>query len=357
MNMGNPLPPPVAEADFYRLFWILAIITLTIAVVALFRRLRLHREHDGVSSFPVAYEWLARGLGALWLLDGLLQAQPLMITRFIGGFLAPLIQGQPALLRSLIEIGVRLWGINPVMWNEFATWIQIDIGLLILLGSVDTWRRVGLWLSVAWGLVVWIGGEAMGSLFSGGSWLSGSPGSVILYVLLALLLLLSPSFWQSSRPTKIFQYGLAGLWGLSALLQAWPASGFWQGQSMSAYVLSMAEMPQPGIFSEPLYAWANSLAAHPALWNAVLVITFSILAILWLIRPKSVVTWWLTTVVTFATWWLGQDFGVLGGMGTDPNSGVLVLLSLAVYARLATVPIFGRSLFMDSTPAKGRTMS
>jgi hypothetical protein len=36
-----------------------------------------------------------QGLGLLWFLDGLLQMQLLMVTRFIGEFLVPLLSGQP----------------------------------------------------------------------------------------------------------------------------------------------------------------------------------------------------------------------------------------------------------------------
>ena len=352
MAMGNVLPPPVAQALFYQWFWILAGLTLALGVVVTIRRVRQGFHDDSWRVYSGAYVWLLKGLGALWLLDGLLQAQPLMITRFIGGFLAPLIQGQPFFLRDLIDAGIRVWGINPVIWNEFSTWIQIGIGLLLIMGR-GFWIRFGLWFSLAWGLVVWIGGEAMGSIFSGGSWLGGSPGSVLLYMLLALLLLLPPAFWQSRGIIKSLSWGMAGLWALVAILQAWPASEFWRGQTTAGYILSMANMPQPSIFSAPLYAWANQLTAHPALWNAGLVMVFVLLALLWVIRPHSRVTWWLSAAVTFASWWLGQDFGVLGGMGTDPNSGVVVLLTLVVYARAATVPLFGHVLGRESSVGEG----
>lgn len=60
-----------------------------------------------------------------------------------------------------------------------------------------SWPRLGIWLSVIWGVVVWVAGEGLGAIFVGGGWLSGSPGSVIRYVARAM----------------------AGLWGLDALLQ------------------------------------------------------------------------------------------------------------------------------------------
>lgn len=352
MAMRNVLPPPVAQAQFYQWFWILAGLTLALGVVVTIRRVRQGFHDDSLRIYSGAYVWLLKGLGALWLLDGLLQAQPLMITHFIGGFLAPLIQGQPFFLRDLIDVGVRVWGINPVIWNEFAAWIQIGIGLLLIMGQ-GAWIRFGLWVSLVWGLAVWIGGEAMGSIFNGGSWLAGSPGSALLYMLLALLLLLPPAFWRGRGIIKSLSWGMVGLWTVAAILQAWPASEFWRGQTTAGEILSMANMPQSPIVSAPLYAWAHQLTAHPAMWNVGLVMVFVLLALLWTFRPYARVTWWLSAAVTFASWWLGQDFGVLGGMGTDPNSGGIVLLALVVYARAAAVPLFGHVFGTESSVGEG----
>lgn len=42
-----------------------------------------------------ARQILLVGLGSLWIVDGLLQAQPLMVTAFVRGLLVPLLPGQP----------------------------------------------------------------------------------------------------------------------------------------------------------------------------------------------------------------------------------------------------------------------
>ena len=49
--------------------------------------------------------------------------------------------------------------------------------------------------------------------------------------------------------------------------------------------------------------------------------------------------------MTLSTWWFGQDFGVLGGMGTDPNSGVVVLLVLGTYAQMIALPVLGHAVW------------
>lgn len=325
--MIGGLPSSQALAQFYQVFIIMAIITAAIVSWVMVR------HHDPTPSpYPRAYRWMVWGLGGLWVVDGLLQAQPLMVTRFIGGFLAPLTSGQPAPLSQLIGFSARIWTVNPIACNEIATWVQIGIGLLILLGGQSVGRRIGLWASIVWGTAVWVFGEALGSLFVSGSWLSGTPGSVLFYVLMAVLLLYPGDLWNKGTTRKILRVGFAGLWFLSAILQAWPPSGWWTSGALASYVISMAEMPQPDWASYPLYAWGHALALHPAFWNGLMVAVFLLLALLWTFRPQAPLTWWSTLIVGFATWWLGQDFGILGGMGTDPNSGIMVLLALAVYA-------------------------
>jgi hypothetical protein len=69
VNMGSSLPPAFAEKDFYHIFFVMAGITV-IAVVAVLWRKSQHRKYYPSSAnisaqYPWAYEWLARGLGAL----------------------------------------------------------------------------------------------------------------------------------------------------------------------------------------------------------------------------------------------------------------------------------------------------
>jgi len=113
-----PLPPAVAVAIFYRQ---LVVTGLVLAVlVALAYRFWPRRPSERA---PVISEraLLIRGLGVLWALDGLLQTQPLMVTRFLSGVVAPLMAGEPGPLADLLRFGVQVWGINPISANVFAT--------------------------------------------------------------------------------------------------------------------------------------------------------------------------------------------------------------------------------------------
>lgn len=337
MNMQNI--PPIVAIDIFHRWLLMAAIALAVTFMIVLIISRVTRKPGVIANQPLGpiARQLQLGLGVLWFLDGLLQMQPLMVTRFIGGFLAPLLTGQPLGVSFLVRLGIQIWAINPIAWNVMATLIQVVIGLLLIFGGASTWARVGIWLSVIWGVVVWVAGEGLGAIFVGGGWLSGSPGSVILYVAAALLLLKPTTWWDGNQASKWIARAMAGIWGLDALLQLWPMSGWWSKNYLAGYVLSMAQMPQPQWISQPLYAWAKMLYGHPIMWNGALSAILLVLAIAWLIWPKSRVVFWTTGLWILLTWWLGQDFGVLGGMGTDPNSGAVMLLAWGVYGRLARV--------------------
>ncbi len=284
---------------------------------------------------PRSRKILIIGLGLLWILDGLLQAQPLMATQFVHELLVPLLHGQPGMVATMMRIGMHVWRIHPLAWDLVAIWTQILLGFLILFGEDAEWRRIGLWVSIVWGFIVWVGGEGLGSLLSGGSWFVGSPGSVLLYVLAAATLLLPRTYWSSPLLKEILRKTIAGLWFLFALLQAWPGSGWWSTPKLATDVLAQAQMAQPGFISAPLYLLAHLTRLDPLIGNGVFVALFIVLAGLWALGRPSRLTWVITSGITFGLWWCGQDLGVFGGMGTDPNSGAILLLGLMVYADLA----------------------
>lgn len=339
-----PLPAAVAVAIFYRQVLevglvLAATLVALVVVLVIAGRLRspLSRPASSVRSPSVRPEraWLAAGLGSLWVLDGLLQLQPLMVTRFLSGVVAPLIGGEPGWLAAAMRFGVQLWGVDPISWNVLAAYLQVAVGLAILFGGEGRLRRAGLWLSIVWSLIVWVPGEAMGGVFVGGGWLSGAPGSVLFYLLSAGFLLLPAEVWNRGAWRRWFALGMGLLWLFDAGLQAWPAAGFWDPRTLSDFATSMGQMPQPAALAAPLLAWARALQSAPVVWNAGLVAVMAGLGAGWLLRPDSRLLWAATALWTLATWYFGQDFGVLGGMGTDPNSGAIVTLLLAVYARAA----------------------
>src|ERR1700722_17708851 len=134
---------------------------------------------------------LQLALGALWLLDGMLQFQPAMFGRGFPQTRAGSARGNPAVVARPITWSACLIGHHVVALNALFAAIQLLIGL----GSA--WRpaiKLALAGSVAWSLAVWWLGEGFGGVLAGtASPVNGAPGAVLLYGLLAVLL------WPADR--------------------------------------------------------------------------------------------------------------------------------------------------------------
>jgi hypothetical protein len=76
------------------------------------------------------------GLGALWLLDALLQAQPIMFTNagLVGNVLLPAIQGQPSWIAGPMMWGAGIWADHSAAWNAVAVALELLIGCLLFAG-------------------------------------------------------------------------------------------------------------------------------------------------------------------------------------------------------------------------------
>lgn len=352
MDMSNR-PTPAVLHIFYSLIGIEFLIGagIVIVVMGLYRR---YKHHDCRSTGPdlLSRRIVRWGFGGLWILDGLLQAQPAMSSEFVPHFLDPLLHGQPMWYANILIQGIVIWAGHPLFWDSIAVWLQIGLGVLILFGRDSRAGRLGLWLSLLWSAVIWVMGEGLGGLLVPGNatWLSGTPGSAVFYGLAAVLLLLPQDTWQTGRVSRWGARGMAILWWGLTLLQAWPDNGFWTGSGLSSSVLNMAQMAQPPMFSAPLYFVAHIFSRFPVSANAILVGMMLIMGIGWWMQYRWTVPLTLTWLVL--TWWLGQDFGVFGGLGTDPNSGLpVILLVIALRASQATQTAISRP---QKTPGDGR---
>jgi hypothetical protein len=213
------------------------------------------------------------------------------------------------------------------------TWLQILLGALIMAGGETRWRRLGLWVSIGWSLLVWGIGEGLGGLLAHGGCLTGSPGSALLYGMIAGVLLLSDRWWMAPDWEAGWRRAFTALWVSALVWQIWPPDGWWSPtQGLAPYIRLMAAIPQPGWMSAPLWAWAALVARAPVAWNATLSLLFLGLALAWTFRGQRWWTWVATLLIVVGTWWLGQDGGAWGGVGTDPPSGAVVLLALGAYA-------------------------
>ena len=330
-----------SSADLYLL--LLGEVALAVGIGALVEggrvfRARSRRTEPGggePTSAAPGMRFLRVALGSLWVLDGVLQAQPAMPRGFAAGILVPIAQGQPGWLAGLLSWEEAIWRAHPDHFTVATVLIQVGIGVAILAGSNSRLGRLGLWASVGWGIVVWVGGEALGGILApGASLLLGAPGGVLAYIAAAGLLLAPPSLWARRRVGRWVEVGLGLLFLLGALVQMIPAEGFWPGTGLGSALTSLAATPQPTLISGPILGLAHLALSQPFLVNTGLVVIFGAMGTALLLGGTGRLATTLALVLLFLIWWLGQDFGTLGtGIATDPNLAPLLAVLLLAARR------------------------
>jgi cytochrome oxidase Cu insertion factor (SCO1/SenC/PrrC family) len=278
---------------------------------------------------PAARRFLRIGLGLLWLVDGLLQAQPAMPAGFVAHTLTPGITTSPGWLVEVIRPFAQAWANHPVAADAVTVSIELGLGLLLLLGGRGLLARSALWASLAFSAVVGVGGEFFGGLLvPGASWLTGAPGAILVYALAATLLLVRWDRWSSGEAGRLARRA-GGMWILAAAtLQALPWEGNWSGRGLSAAFEIGAHNNQPAVFLRPITVAGQLAQSHPITVNATVVVILVTIGVGLLLSsaPAFVVA---GITMCLVTWWLAQDFGVLGGLATDPNTSLPLALVLA----------------------------
>ncbi len=272
---------------------------------------------------------LRQGLGLLWLLDGLLQMQPGMFTMdMISTIMQPAATGQPAWLTGLVDWSIRLVTPHLVLFNWLVVALQLLTGVLLLWPGARV-QRGGLWLSLVWGVLVWLFGEGLGQLLTGSAtFLTGAPGSAFFYALLSLMLLLRrPTGVDRQAGLHPYGFVVAASLALAAFLQLSPV--FFTSLGLAAPFAGGAMMPQPLAVRSLLDAAANLAAPHAVPFNIALIAVFLVLALwLWL-RPSSTAPYLATGAILLLAWIFGQDAGAFwSGMSTDPNTAPVLMLAL-----------------------------
>ena len=300
--------------------------------------------HAPRAAEPAGRRVLRIGFGLLWVFDGILQAQPQMPGGLPSQVIEPTAQSSPRWVQDLVNVGGTIWSNHPITAAAASVWIQVGIGLWLLVAVRGWWSRGAGLASVAWGLMVWIWGESLGGIFAPGlSWLTGAPGAVLLYCVAGALIALPARAWLTARTGRLLLAGTGLFFIGMAVLQSWPGRGYWQGRSgsLSAMVTSMSQTSQPRALSALVSAFGSFDTAHGFAVNLFVVIALAAIgAALLTGRPRLVRAAVLAAgVLCLADWVLVQDFGFFGGLGTDPNSMIPTILLLAAgYLALTRLP-------------------
>lgn len=256
-------------------------------------------------------------LGAIWLIDGALQFQPVMFGRsFVTDVILPNAFGQPTVLAAPVNWIGHLIEPHAVLFNALAATLQVLIGLGLM--SKRTVKS-SLAVSFVWAMAIWVVGEGAGGLLTGtASPLTGAPGAALLYIVVGLMVW--PRDGDSMRGERlawaVLWLASAGLWLLPAnqapgsvhdAIASTPSGADWLATTLRA-VAHMAAGQGTSIALTA--AGLSTLIAVSALAGA---------------AQRSFVA--LGVVVSMVFWVVGQGFGgVLSGTATDVSTGPLVIL-------------------------------
>lgn len=311
----------------YRFYLYTAILLISSTLLVLILRLN-DRRHPSVESN--LWNYIRIVLGSLWLFDGILQIQPEMSFGFAPFILIPALNALPAPFQLLAHPIIVLWTINAGLVDALSAVLQIFLGMAFLLLKSRRYVRPIAAISFVWSIAIWIFGESLGSPGLGMSILTGFPGAALLYAISSLLLFANLS---KVRELNIIRFTFAALFIISSFLQTLPANGYWEPGSLAAVTGPYSFIYQPNLLSYLIFNAAEILSHYNFAWNLLLTLALLLLGVAWIIKPRiaSFASIFLAAII----WFMGQDFGIFGGYGTDPNTGlVLFLMSASVYLTL-----------------------
>src|SRR3984885_2950236 len=209
MNSGlNPASPILVSAFRSALLQQWLIIALIIAALLIAWGATRTAIFGSMAGAPAQERWreprarllLRVGFGVIWLFDGILQAQPQMAGGLADQVIKPAAAPSPGWVQHLVNSGVTIWDYHPVQAAAASVWIQVGIGLWMLVAVRGWSARLAGVVAVGWGLVVWAFGEAFGGIFAPGlTILFGAPGAVLIYVVAGALLALPERAWDNPR--------------------------------------------------------------------------------------------------------------------------------------------------------------
>lgn len=298
-------------------------------------------------------------LGLLWLLDGLLQLQPRMFTSdFASRVIAPAALGQPRIVNGVMHLFIHIFLTHPAIFNSLVAITQVSLGVLILFKKT---AKLGLSLSVAWGLFVWYVGEGLGGLLSSHTLLlMGAPGAALIYVVVALAVLPGKNKHIEAKAPDRPAYWLAAVWAIlwlvGAIYQLLPGQN---SVGSLGSMISANSVGAPGWLASVDNRTANFLyhigtktpqisSMHmtttqmanmqsnisTGYWFIIVLVLVQAAIGLAVFLPGHIhkITIGLGILVSLSFWVVGQSFGGLyTGLATDPNSAPLfILLGVAI---------------------------
>jgi hypothetical protein len=289
----------------------------------------LRRPRDLARTFQLV-------LATVWLLDAVLQIQPLMFTpgpHGLSGMLSQAAGGNPGWIAHTITWNASLVDHHPVLANTTFALIEFLIGFGIVWTRT---RKAALALSILWSLGVWWFGEGLGGIFSGKATpFGGGPGGVLFYAVVAVLL------WPSARSDEPFVAAQAVgvrtakiiwvvVWAILAVLSV---VGAGRSPQMLHDLMIGLHNGEPGWLAH-IDRFGNALFLNDGAALAILLSVICLVVAVGVFLPQRITkaTIVLAIVVFGLIWVVAQDVGgILAGGATDPNAAPLVILLALIY--------------------------
>jgi hypothetical protein len=209
---------------------------------------------------------------------------------------------------------------HPAIMNAAFAAIQLALGVALV---SRRYARVALIASAVWAMSVWIVGEGLGGVASGGTIFMGAPGAALLYAVIAGLALPTRGANADQRPSWLAVPAWSALWLTATILQ------FVAGNDSSS---SLTMMFRAATGSVPSWiATTDGTIGRASLptWTAAAIIALTLMIALWSFVPGLCqrLSVGAGLIISLAGWSLIQGFGDLtSGQATDPNIGPLVVL-------------------------------
>jgi hypothetical protein len=283
-------------------------------------------------------------LAVVWLLDAALQYQPFMFGPFfVTQGIQPATAGSPAVVSGSVIWASQIMLRHIAVYNAIFATIQLLIAVGIL---VPRTCKPALAASIVWALSVWWFGESLGGIFAGASPLAGLPGGVVLYALIAVLLWPTATVRrrEAASPATAGPLGARGasllwliVWGSFCYSLLLPAN---RSAGAISQIFSVTD-GQPGWLAAIMNALAG-LAGQRGLEISVLLAVFCAVAGIGVLRPRFVRPAVLMAAALGLLFWVAEGLGgIFTGQGTDPNTGLLLVLLAACFwprTRQASAP-------------------
>lgn len=334
VSLTNPIVVSLFRHHLYvtAIYWIIGIgLVLLLAATLTHRLNRFNLSFEGLGE-PRARTFLRLAFGCIWLFDGILQFQPAMPLGLANDVVQPTVAGAPSWLRPLQMSAIHLWNAHPVSLATGTAWIQVGIGIALIVSNAGVGRLAAI-VAAGWAGLIWLIGNGAGGAFApASSILFGWPGATLFYCAAAIWIALPPGFFAKHFSPFILRF-VALILAIAVVLQVLPSGGFWKGgnaNAMTAMSRNMTATAQPHAL-----AW---IVLHIGTLAGTLGGGFNVIVILWLAvcavgiwyASSHQVNWPITVLVVGCVffWITGEDLAIFGGVGTDINS----LIPLAVLA-------------------------